>query len=779
MLLPSIGAAIGIAILTVACGGRDTPPPTPPPSAPTLTTPATPTLEPTRSAPDDATLAHILLQEARDLEHNGFWEAALAERSGLLGGRLARALPPADRQAAHLEQARLLLRLDRPGDALVLLERLSGESLPADGHAARLLLHGRAATAVGETASAIAAFTAYLQAGGAAAAAVRLERARLFTTANDGAAAEADYRTVVADPATVAYDREAALLELGLLLENQGRYAEAAAEYQALTTVSPWVSDDAFALHRGGIVAEALGDTAAALDAWRTLVRDFPWHWRAVEAYNLLLAHAARPDPASEGRFLYHQGRDADARDHFIDLLETSARSDEQALALFYLAALDERAGNIDAAVSGYLSAAGRDSRGLLADDALWWAARLLENQGFLAFPGVLYDRLAREHPDSAFAEDAWIRAGITAYRGQNYREAADRFAAAAAALDGAGRQRALAWTGKALAAGADQPGAVAVLIRAVAENPAAYYGLRAQAILGGDLYAPHLQAGPLPAATDPAQSSADLDAWLAARVGPESADASPLTPDPRWRAARDLLAAGRQADTDRLILALLHDQQGNPWPLLRLAQALDALDRPHLRLEAAVALLDAVAATVPARLQAPRLLLEWAYPKPWEVLVDREAAAFHVDPLLLYALMRQESRFNPDAGSGAGALGLTQVIEPTGEEIAGRLADPDFAPDRLFRPERAIRYGAFYFADQLDAFDGAPWMALAAYNGGPGNAFRWALGDTAIDPDLFYEQVTFTETRDYLRLVLENYAWYRYLYQGGNAPSLLPPAAT
>jgi soluble lytic murein transglycosylase len=100
-------------------------------------------------------------------------------------------------------------------------------------------------------------------------------------------------------------------------------------------------------------------------------------------------------------------------------------------------------------------------------------------------------------------------------------------------------------------------------------------------------------------------------------------------------------------------------------------------------------------------------------------------AVAEGVPPLLLLALVRQESAFNPQAGSSAQAYGLTQVIGPTGRQIAASLGVP-WEPALLFEPASSLRFGAHYLATQLDAFDGDVLAALAAYNGGPANARRW-----------------------------------------------------
>jgi len=93
------------------------------------------------------------------------------------------------------------------------------------------------------------------------------------------------------------------------------------------------------------------------------------------------------------------------------------------------------------------------------------------------------------------------------------------------------------------------------------------------------------------------------------------------------------------------------------------------------------------------------------------------------VSPLLLLALVRQESFYDAQAGSTAGALGLTQVIPSTGAAIATSLGVQAFAATDLYRPTLSLRFGAKYLSDQLGNFGGDAYRALAAYNGGPGTA--------------------------------------------------------
>jgi soluble lytic murein transglycosylase len=234
------------------------------------------------------------------------------------------------------------------------------------------------------------------------------------------------------------------------------------------------------------------------------------------------------------------------------------------------------------------------------------------------------------------------------------------------------------------------------------------------------------------------------------------------------WQRGLELLLSGLQEEARDQFSALIDDAAAQPWLLYRLARALDAQGQTEMAARAAARLIE-------DRADAPPELLRLAYPSDYLDLVTAEAEANGFPPLLLLALVRQESFFRPDAESSADALGLTQVIPSTADEIAAQLAEADFTYVDLFRPNVSLRFGAHYLGSQLALFDGDIEAALAAYNGGPGNALRWqeiASGD----PDLFLEAINFSETRAYVELVLEHYARYRYAYGLAEGPSLPLP---
>jgi soluble lytic murein transglycosylase len=127
---------------------------------------------------------------------------------------------------------------------------------------------------------------------------------------------------------------------------------------------------------------------------------------------------------------------------------------------------------------------------------------------------------------------------------------------------------------------------------------------------------------------------------------------------------------------------------------------------------------------------------------------------------------MRQESLFERGIRSSVGARGLMQIMPTTGQEIFGRMGWPaGFTPNDLDRPLVSIRMGLDYLDDQRAYLGGDLYGALAAYNGGPGNAAVWH-GLAGGDPDLFVEIIRFEETRRYIRSIYEIYSIYRRFYE-------------
>ncbi|MBS3966785.1 MAG: transglycosylase SLT domain-containing protein [Truepera sp.] len=151
------------------------------------------------------------------------------------------------------------------------------------------------------------------------------------------------------------------------------------------------------------------------------------------------------------------------------------------------------------------------------------------------------------------------------------------------------------------------------------------------------------------------------------------------------------------------------------------------------------------------------------AYPRAYAALVEREAAAWQVEPALIWAVMRQESAFYPRAISVADAQGLMQVIPSTWTWLAEMLRE---APGDPFDTATNIRYGVYYLRRLIDRFDGDLELVVAAYNRGQGYISRLYQGEVVNgDRNELYRFIDAFETREYLQIVMHNYQVYRLLY--------------
>lgn len=180
-----------------------------------------------------------------------------------------------------------------------------------------------------------------------------------------------------------------------------------------------------------------------------------------------------------------------------------------------------------------------------------------------------------------------------------------------------------------------------------------------------------------------------------------------------------------------------------------------------------------------PARLvmMAPSSATRWAweclYPRPYRAMVTRLEQRESLPPGLLYAIMRQESAFDPDAISPVGARGLMQLMPRTAEKTA-RLMAIEFDPDALASPGMNLDIGARYLAMLMQYTQGSIALSAASYNAGPTAVARWVARTQEVPLDVWVALIPYRETRRYVWRVLGNFARYRYLELGeAGIPSL------
>lgn len=159
-----------------------------------------------------------------------------------------------------------------------------------------------------------------------------------------------------------------------------------------------------------------------------------------------------------------------------------------------------------------------------------------------------------------------------------------------------------------------------------------------------------------------------------------------------------------------------------------------------------------------------PKEFHEILYPSPYRDVLAAQTRLRGVPPTLLAAIIREESRYDRFALSPAAARGLTQFTLPTARRIAADLQLPRLDPEDLYQPEIALALGAAYVANLLKDFQGAPHVAVAAYNAGEPQAALWRSYCFSPEMEEFFTKVSFQETRNYLRKVLTSRAHYEEL---------------
>ena len=273
-------------------------------------------------------------------------------------------------------------------------------------------------------------------------------------------------------------------------------------------------------------------------------------------------------------------------------------------------------------------------------------------------------------------------------------------------------------------------------LRRIAAEDPTGYYGVRARELVGDSL-----------------------------PLGPDSLLPSPAPGGFSPTRAADrielLAAAGLTAEARAEAVAWIRDTSASPQLLTAAAAAATRAGFAQ----------EAIFLGLAARSRGPitRGVAEALFPLPFRPVITAEAAEQCVDPMLLAAIVRQESRFQPKARSRVGARGLSQLLPVTARQMSRRFGPWD--PSLLDVPDFNLHFGARYLRDRI-ARDSVPLYAVvASYDAGPQHLARWRAWPEMRDADLFVERLPIAETRDYVRSVYANHAWYRRVYGAGTGP--------
>ncbi len=320
----------------------------------------------------------------------------------------------------------------------------------------------------------------------------------------------------------------------------------------------------------------------------------------------------------------------------------------------------------------------------------------------------------------------------------------------------------ALYWLGRSAERAGNLPRARSFYVKGAQRFPQTFFGLRAAdkvAAIGSQ----PLEPADILAVVPDAPPIIALDAPVPPEV------------ESRWFRATALRLIGFDASAE-LELRTAYGISPAPRLLLEAAQAATAADHYGVGITLAR---QAYPQPDARRVEdMPVSVARVLYPLPFYSSVSTAASREKVDPMIVAGVMRQESAFLPDAVSHAGAVGLMQVLPKTAPHLSKRL-NLRYSRAKLFDPDYNVQLGTLYLADLIAQF--GVEGALAAYNAGEDRSKLWKSEKNYDDVAEFVESIPFTETRDYVQIVMRNAQIYRILNPvpavAANSPVTAVPA--
>ncbi|MCY6485064.1 lytic transglycosylase domain-containing protein [Clostridium aestuarii] len=153
-------------------------------------------------------------------------------------------------------------------------------------------------------------------------------------------------------------------------------------------------------------------------------------------------------------------------------------------------------------------------------------------------------------------------------------------------------------------------------------------------------------------------------------------------------------------------------------------------------------------------------------YPIKYEEYIYKYSKQYNLNPYVVAAVIKTESKFNKDATSKKNACGLMQITPSTAKEISQKIKIKDFEVDMLYDPELNINMGCWYLSDLRKEFGANMELILAAYNGGRGNVKKWLNSSEHSKDGETLQYIPFKETDKYIKKVQVSYNIYSFLYE-------------
>ncbi len=403
------------------------------------------------------------------------------------------------------------------------------------------------------------------------------------------------------------------------------------------------------------------------------------------------------------------------------------------------------------------------------AANYIFRAARIYEQNNQLDRAAQTWQRIIDEYPADENAIQAQFEAGICYYRMQQYEKALVTFMKNSLLVSAASdKARAELWIGKTNEKLGKSEDAKTAYQMAAASDPTGYYSIRANELLDNQSPFPTGSAIDLGINWENEKLSAIL--WMRNKFNLSSdvnlSNSGELADNVLYQRGDAFWSLGltskAQSEFESLRQQLTNDAV-NSFRLMTHMRELGLNQTATLCARQILDLIGMGQATFIS--ETPAYFNHIRFGVYFRDLIVPAALENGFDPLFLFSVIRQESLFEADIVSSQGASGLMQIIPAVGREISTEMNWPENYIDQdLTRPYVNIKMGAHYLSKWTNYFGGDLTAALAAYNGGIGNAITWREL-SANDPDLFLEVIRYDETRNYIRYITENFEIYKKIY--------------
>lgn len=421
-------------------------------------------------------------------------------------------------------------------------------------------------------------------------------------------------------------------------------------------------------------------------------------------------------------------------------------------------------AGTYEEAISHYQTLYREYPAHSYADDAMHYVALILRGRGKIEESNEVLQEQVRRWPDGDMAKDAiWIqmRALLESEEWAQAVRYADAVGANAGEDDIYSRGRLRYFRGRALESLSRNVEASVAYQRVIRDFPLSWYAILAFNRLNV------VDANATGRLVEELRQSAAIQSTVIVLDPPE------MAADPSMNRGRTFLRLGLVKLAGDEFSTLESRYASRPGVSRIVARLLDASGAWHVSHRSGASRI-----TNPDHYPAPDSIADWslAYPKPFEESVTQFAAERGLDPWLVYAVMREESGFQPRVESWANARGLMQLMLPTAKDMARLTGRGDVSARQLFDPAINIELGTMFLRRLGDRFDGNPVCMIAGYNGGAGNVNSWLSARGAMPVDLWVEAIPYPQTRNYVKRVAMSWWIYHWLYEE-SAPVVEIPA--